>query len=98
MSQSEIKNIEEIAFKSYVSLSKSLGLPISTKLHKIMWHSGDHVKSFGCRRRGDTYQNETMHKATKETYRVSNKRIQQISTQILARRSTSQIFVSSEDF
>eukprot|EP00171_Calliarthron_tuberculosum_P001347 IDg1347t1 len=82
-----IKKIQEIAFEAGLVTSQALSLRINTKLHRIMRHAVDHLKSYGCSRRGDTDENECLHKTTKSAYHATNKRIVQVADQLLTVRS-----------
>lgn len=67
-------------------------MKISTKLHRLMWHLSDHVKNFGCRKRGNTDTNETLHKYTKRSYQATNKKLSEIASQILFARNIAQFY------
>ena len=86
----EINEFQDICKHACISLSNCLGLRISTKLHRLMWHMSDCISSFGCRRRGETDSNESLHKQSKSAYTATNKRITQLSAQILSVRNLSQ--------
>lgn len=84
-----IEVLQKVGFDAGCSTSEALMLRISTKLHRIMWHTRDHFLLFGCSRRGDTDENESLHKATKACYKATNKRLPEIATQLVAVRSIS---------
>ncbi len=65
-SEEDIQDIQLLCFDAGVSLAESLGLKISTKLHRLMYHVSDQFYSFGCFRRGGTDENEAQHKDTKD--------------------------------
>eukprot|EP00171_Calliarthron_tuberculosum_P004396 IDg4396t1 len=79
----KIEHIQTMAFETGVMVSQSLSLRINTKLHRLMRHAADHLLRFGCSRRGDTDQNETMHKTTKACYQATNKKMNQLTDQVL---------------
>eukprot|EP00171_Calliarthron_tuberculosum_P022899 IDg22899t1 len=82
-----IDNIQNTAFNACLWLSKSLVIPISAKLHRLMRHVQNHFFQFRCAKRGDSDTSETKHKETKSTIEASNHRLPQIATQILSVRT-----------
>eukprot|EP00171_Calliarthron_tuberculosum_P009554 IDg9554t1 len=71
------------------SLLRSLGIPISTKMHRLMRHTGQLIRMFGCARRGDTDQKEVLHKSTKTAYAGTNNHTDTVAKQLLNVRSIS---------
>ena len=64
-------------------MAEALQLPVSTKLHRTIHHVTDHLYMYGCARRGDTDQNETLHKLTKSCYLATNKQLPTLAAQVL---------------
>eukprot|EP00171_Calliarthron_tuberculosum_P003409 IDg3409t1 len=83
----EINAIQHVAFHACLWLAHALAVPISTKLHRSMRHVSDALFMFGCSRRGDSDSNETLHKATKNSISASNRKLEQIASQVLLNRS-----------
>eukprot|EP00171_Calliarthron_tuberculosum_P010077 IDg10077t1 len=96
-SEVDILEIEHYAFRTGLYLSQSLGIPISTKLHRLMRHTGQHMRMFGCARRGDTDTNEVMHKTTKSAYAGTNHKANIIAKQLLTVRTASEADVDGMD-
>eukprot|EP00171_Calliarthron_tuberculosum_P023381 IDg23381t1 len=100
--ENDIIQLESLCFKTGLYISKSLAIPVNTKLHRLMRHVGLHIRQFGCLRRGETDANETRHKTTKQCYTSTNKRFDQLSKQIITIRSIAEIplqqYLSNDDF
>lgn len=86
-SEAQIKHIDHVAFQAGVTISSALQICMSTKFHRVVGHTGDQLWRTGCARRGDTISNETLHKATKDTYAATNKRLNENNPEILSVRS-----------
>lgn len=70
------KDLEWI-FSTCVALDYALNKPIFTKLHRMMYYAGQYFHNYGCSRRGDTDECETMYNTAKSSYNETNKRIAQ---------------------
>eukprot|EP00171_Calliarthron_tuberculosum_P006956 IDg6956t1 len=70
-----------------VAVAEAMQLNITTKLHRLMYHTGDHLRSFRCTRRGDSDEKETLHRSTKARYDATNRRLHQIASKLIAVRS-----------
>ena len=87
LTESEIDSLQNLARITCAYLTSCIDLRVSIKYHSLMWHLSEHLMSFGCRRTGDTDSNETLHKFSKKSYNATNKRLQQLGSQILSLRN-----------
>lgn len=87
----EIRSLQHNCHQVCSSICECLDMRISTKYHRLMWHITDYVTTFGYRRRGDTDANESLHRSAKRAYKATNKKLNQLATQILSSRNPSQI-------
>eukprot|EP00171_Calliarthron_tuberculosum_P005590 IDg5590t1 len=87
----DVNRIQRVAFESCLWLSQSLAAPISTKLHRSMRHVADALFKFRCSRRGDSNDNETLHKDTKCSIPASNRKIEQMASKFVLNRSIANV-------
>lgn len=81
--EDDIKELETLCLQLGKMMEEHMGERVKTKLHRIAFHVGDHLRSFGCSRSGDTDENEEAHKLGKAGYIATNQRLEQIAPQIL---------------
>lgn len=86
----DIYMLGRIAFSAGMWLYHALVIHVNTKLHSITRHAKQHIRMFGCARRGDTYKNETRHKSTKEAYFGTNRHRKAIAPYLITVRSDSE--------
>lgn len=85
----DIDAVKNVAFCAGLYFSQALGLPVNTKMHRIMHNIKNHLIRFGNARHVDSDMNETIPKETKLTYRESNRRVLQLTPQIITMRTAS---------
>ena len=61
----DITSLEQDALRLGKLLMRTFDLKNSTKLHRIMYHVGNHFRDFGDFINGNTAENEMIHKDTK---------------------------------
>lgn len=49
-----IEDLHAKSFESALLLSKCLGMQVSVRIHRLIWHTPKHIRDSGCRRRGET--------------------------------------------
>lgn len=74
-----IDKIQKYLFETGIYFSSSLDIPVSTKIHLMIYHLSDYIIHSGLSRRIDTYQNETMHKSKKAAYSETAYKVSEIS-------------------
>lgn len=64
---------------------------VNTQLHRTMRHICDQIVSFGMLRWGENDDIETLHTHINAAYRGTNKRLTQLSGQLLAARTEAKV-------
>ncbi len=86
----DIEEIQDLGFQAGLYITQALGLPVNTKMYRMMHPVNESLRRFGCARRGDTDANETQHKSTKDCYSATNRKHQRIAEKLLQVRSAAE--------
>lgn len=71
-SEENVIELEDVAFRTGTATAEALRLRVSSKLYRLIHHNGEHIRPFGCSRRGDSDENESLHKANKSAHAATN--------------------------
>lgn len=83
--------IQKLCFEAGAKLSKALSVSVNTKIHRTMRHVKDHIITYGCIRRGETDNNETLHRNTKASYPATNHKLRTIGEQLVKVRTAAEV-------
>ena len=79
----EIMNVQRPLQLACDDIQRCFKCDETTKFHRLRVHVADHIKRYGNSRSLDTSANEALHKGVKQTNYATNKRIWQITPQLL---------------
>jgi len=75
MTEADVRAIETKAGTLGIDYLQTLyGCTITSRVHRLIYHLSDELRSQGNLWEGDKYPNETLHGACKSMYKCTNKR------------------------
>ena len=81
--ESRIEEVQALCQEAFSKFTKVFGVPINTKMHRIMNHVKDQVMNYGSIALGDASENETLHVGLKKCFSATNRQKNALPQQLL---------------